>query len=176
MSYRVVTDPSRLASGKTDHTATSLFLHYVRAWASPLPCTYFVCTGRYAQEPHELWLSLKRLQLLLTRQVSLGSVVNTPGRRYIAHQCAVSTYCSHLMRLLELLAKGFSEVMYYSFQQAIFKLDAIQDAGLGGSVPFAHLTASGPRTNSILPPLANTSPQVTQALSQSSPFTFRLCT
>ena len=50
------------------------------------------------------------------------------------------------------------------------------DAGLGGSVPFAHLTGSAPRTKSIFPPEAKTSSQVSQALSQGSSFTLTLCT
>lgn len=50
------------------------------------------------------------------------------------------------------------------------------EAGLGGKGPSAHLTASRPRENSIVPPSAKTSSQVTHALFQSSPFTLRLCT
>ena len=50
------------------------------------------------------------------------------------------------------------------------------EAGLGGKVPFAHLTASEPSTKSMRPPRAKTSSQVSQAFSQACPFTFRLCT
>ena len=50
------------------------------------------------------------------------------------------------------------------------------DAGLGGSVPLAHLTGSEPSTKSIVPPEAKQSSQVSHALSQALPFTFRLCT
>lgn len=39
-----------------------------------------------------------------------------------------------------------------------------QEAGLGGTSPLAHCTGSAPNSNSIVPPSANTSSHVNQAL------------
>lgn len=60
--------------------------------------------------------------------------------------------------------------------KSLFYYKDVSVAGLGGKGPVAQFLGSLPRTNSIVPPWANTSLQVSQLFVHLFPFTFKLCT